>query len=118
MYLPGTQPDILGGRGGFVKLGHFDKHSIKNTIIKTPAGKIFGVFSPRYSKNYILNGKFNPKIDTIRALFSILKKGAGEALSPLVAHLLADIREKELFGINCVKYKKKHFRNTDLEYRK
>ena len=27
-------------------------------------------FSPRYSKNYILNGKCNPKMDIIRAFFS------------------------------------------------
>ena len=41
-----------------------------------------GVFSSRYSQNYILNGKFNPKMNTIRAflskirtLFPIFKKG-------------------------------------------
>ena len=41
-------------------------------------------FSPRYSSNYILNEKYNPKMDTIRVflpkirtLFSIFKKGRG-----------------------------------------
>ena len=38
-----TQPEIFQGRG-FVELGHFDKHFIKNTQTKDPAGKIFGVF--------------------------------------------------------------------------
>ena len=34
-------------RGGFVELGHFDKHFVKNTRIKPPAGKTFGIFSAR-----------------------------------------------------------------------
>ena len=38
-------------------------------VKKGPRGKYLGVFSSRYSENYILNGKFNPKIDTIRAFF-------------------------------------------------
>ena len=41
-----------GGRGEgwrFVELGHFDKDFIKNTRKRGPAGKHFGVFSPRYS---------------------------------------------------------------------
>ena len=37
------------GRGGFVELGHFDKHFVKNTRIKSSTGKYFGVFSSRYS---------------------------------------------------------------------
>ena len=32
----------------FVKLGHIDKHFIKNTRKRDPAGKHFGVFSVRY----------------------------------------------------------------------
>ena len=37
--------------------------------IEGPAGKNFGSFSPRYSQNCILNGKFNTKMDTIRTFF-------------------------------------------------
>ena len=46
---PGAQPKMFQGRGGFVELGHFDKHFVKNTRKKGPAGEHFGVFSPRYS---------------------------------------------------------------------
>ena len=44
----GAQPEIFQGSGGFIKLGHFDKHFVKNTQKKGPAGKNFGVFSLRY----------------------------------------------------------------------
>ena len=37
------------GRKGFVQLGHFDKHFVKNTRIKSSRGKHFGIFSPKYS---------------------------------------------------------------------
>ena len=43
----GAQPEIFQGRGGFVELGHFDKHFVKHTRKKDPAGKNFGVFSPQ-----------------------------------------------------------------------
>ena len=73
----------------FVELGHFNKHFIKNTRNRGPAGKHFEVFSPRYSQNYIFNEKFTPKMDTtraffskIRAFFSIFKKGWGGLPSP------------------------------------
>ena len=45
----GAQPEIFQGRGGFVELGHSDKLFVKSTQKKGPAGKNFGVFSPRYS---------------------------------------------------------------------
>ena len=64
-----AQPEIFHGRDSFLKLGHFNNYSIKKAQKKDPAGKKFGVFSPRYSENCILNPKFNPKIDTIRAFF-------------------------------------------------
>ena len=35
----GAQPEIFQGRGGFVKLGHFDKHVIKKLRKKAPQGK-------------------------------------------------------------------------------
>ena len=81
----GAQPEIFQGRGYFVKLGHFEKHFLKNVKKKGPAGKKFGFFLPRYSQNYILNGKFNLRMDTIRAFFSKIRalfyfqKTAGEA---------------------------------------
>ena len=64
----GAQPGQ--GRGGLVGLGCFYKHFVKNTWKKCLAEKNLGVFSPRYSKNYILNGKFNSKMGTIRAFFT------------------------------------------------
>ena len=30
IYTAGVQPEIFQGSGGFVKLGHFDKHFVKN----------------------------------------------------------------------------------------
>ena len=36
----GTQPEIFRGRGGFVKVVHFDKHFVKNSRKKGPTGKI------------------------------------------------------------------------------
>ena len=45
------QPESFQGKEGFEELGHI------------------GPFSPRYSKNYILNGKCNGKMDIIRAFF-------------------------------------------------
>ena len=38
-------------------------------------------FSPRYSLNYILHGKFNPEMDTIGNFFDYLKR-AGRTPSP------------------------------------
>ena len=35
----GAQPEIFQGRGGFVELGHFDKHFVKNTRKKARMGK-------------------------------------------------------------------------------
>ena len=46
----GVQPEIFQGRGGFGKLGHLDKHFVKNSIKKNPRSENFvRVFSPRYS---------------------------------------------------------------------
>ena len=52
-----------------MELDHFNKPFIKNIRIKSPARKIFWVFSPRYSQNYILSRKVNPKMFTIRVFF-------------------------------------------------
>ena len=43
-HAPGAQPEIFQGRGGFVKLRHFDKHFVKNSRKKGPAGKILEFF--------------------------------------------------------------------------
>ena len=40
----GAQPEIFQGRGDFLKLGHFDKHFIKNTRKKAPQRKISEFF--------------------------------------------------------------------------
>ena len=42
--MAGAQPEIFQGRGGFMKLGHFDKQFFKKSRKKGPAGKNFGVF--------------------------------------------------------------------------
>ena len=42
----GAQPKFFQGRGGFVEIGYFDKHFVKSTREKGPAGKNFGIFSP------------------------------------------------------------------------
>ena len=65
----GAQPDIFQYRGGFVELGHSDKHFVKNTRNKGAIGKIFGLF---FAKILIIkNLKFDTKIDKIRALSKI-----------------------------------------------
>ena len=56
-----------------VELGHFQKDLVKNTRKRGPSGKHFGAFSSIYSQNYILNGKFNPKMDTIRTFISKIR---------------------------------------------
>ena len=45
----GAQPEIVQGRGGFFKLGHFDKHFLKTSRMKGPGAENFGAFCPRYS---------------------------------------------------------------------
>ena len=41
----GAQPDIFQGRGGFLKLGHFNKYFVKYSRTKGPAGEISDFFS-------------------------------------------------------------------------
>ena len=47
--ISGTQPEVFQGSGGFVELGHFDKHFVKNKEKKSSQGKNLEFFSPRYS---------------------------------------------------------------------
>ena len=42
MYQAGAQLEVFQGRGGFLKLGHFDKHFVKNSRKK--AGKVWEFF--------------------------------------------------------------------------
>ena len=42
----GPQPEFFQGKGGFMELGHFNKHFVKNKQKKGPPGKNFGIFSP------------------------------------------------------------------------
>ena len=78
---------IVGEDG--VELVQFNKHFVKTKEKEAPQGNIFEFFLLDTLKNYILNGKFNPKIDTIRAFlsksgtfFSIFKKNGGGIFSP------------------------------------
>ena len=43
--IAGAQPEIFQGRGGFVKLGHFDKHFVKNSRKRAAQGKFLSFFS-------------------------------------------------------------------------
>ena len=83
-FISGAQLEIFYGRGDFVDLGHFNKVFVKNAKEKAPQANNLETFSPRYSSNYLLNGRFNPSMNTIRvffskirALFSIFKKRQG-----------------------------------------
>ena len=44
LVISGTQPEIFQGRGGFVELGHFNKHFVKNTIKKPRREKFWSFF--------------------------------------------------------------------------
>ena len=45
----GVQPVSLPGRGSFLEYGYFGKRFLYGIQKKGPAGKTFGVFSPKYS---------------------------------------------------------------------
>ena len=49
--MPGCKCEFFQGRGGggFVGIGHFDKHFVENTRKRGPARKHFEIFSPRFS---------------------------------------------------------------------
>ena len=67
-----AQPETSQGREGFMKLGHFYKHFLKNSRKKSHMGK-FRSFFPRYCEKYILNGKFNIRMDKTRAFFTTIR---------------------------------------------
>ena len=68
-----NQTFFMTREGRYVELEHFDKDFIKITRKRGPTVKKLGVFSSRYFENYILNGKFKPKMDTIRAFLSKIR---------------------------------------------
>ena len=82
----GAQPEIFQGRGGFMKLGHFDKHFIKKSRKKVPHGKYLKFFPldtlkttfwmANLTEGWTQLGHFFPKI---RALFLIFKKWQGRS---------------------------------------
>lgn len=85
-----TQPR---SRGGLLEYGFFDKHYVYGIQKKGPAGKTFGIFSPRYSQNCILNRNLNHKMHTNRVLFCKFRAiffyfQMISPISPLVAGLL------------------------------
>ena len=107
----GAQSEIFSGKGDFLELGHFDKHFVKQSRKKGTVGKNFSVFYPRYSSNYILNEKLNPRKGTIRAffpkiraLFLIFKKGHGRP-TPFPPSYAPDVTRvrfcRSLYAVPC-----------------
>ena len=58
---------IFAGQGGGVELGTSISISSKTQAKEAPQGNTLDLFSPRYFWNYILNGKFNQTMGTVRA---------------------------------------------------
>ena len=55
-YSTGAQSEIFVGREGFVKLGHFDKHFVKNSRKKiAPQGKIFFLLNTLKTTFWVVN---------------------------------------------------------------
>ena len=89
----GVQPVIFQSRGGFVKLGHFDKLFFKNTREKLLQGNILELFfldthnTRFWVKIQPKDGSNLVRFSKIRALFPIFKKqkegGKGLLLTPL-----------------------------------
>ena len=87
-----TQSEIFQGRGGFVKLGHFDKYLVRKARKKTAQISIMEFFVLD-TLNTTFWRKSNQKMDEIRGFFpklgqffDFLKKGEASP-SPLVARL-------------------------------
>ena len=69
----GAKPGIFGGRTGFLKQKHFDKHFMYNIQKKSSAGKNFLVFSSRYSLNCISSENLTLKCTQTGQFFPILE---------------------------------------------
>ena len=72
-----------------MEFAHFNKYAIKRQEEKASQRSRFDFFSSRYSENYVLKGKFNPKMDIIEVFFSKLsvlfsdfQKGVGMVSPP------------------------------------
>ena len=57
-----------------MELGHLNKNFVKNTR-KNRQTNIFESFFLDTLKNYILNEKFNPKMNTIKVFFFLQNQG-------------------------------------------
>ena len=55
----GAQPELFQDRGGFVKLGHSDKHVVKNSTKNVPQGKILQFFLSS-NINEVIRAVLNP----------------------------------------------------------
>ena len=86
-------------------LGHLNIDSVKTNRKRGPTEKHFGVFSSRYSQNYILNGKFNPKTETIRDLLFGFSERAGKEAFPLpLSCVPVSVTEYASISLNKPKY--------------
>ena len=56
-----TPANIFYGRGGFVELGHFEKHFVKNTRKKAPHGKFLEFFQKRVKEASPLSSPTPPR---------------------------------------------------------
>ena len=110
----------------FTRVGEFSSNlgtsiniSSKTQEKKAPQWKILEFFSLRYPENYILNGKFNTKMDTIRTFppksghfFWFSKKGRTGLLlcPPLVARLNPTVKTSSMYKnisflvVKCVQH--------------
>ena len=66
----GAQPEMVLGRGGFLKLGYFNDHFHKKSRIKSPAAENVGArFLSQILLKLDLNGKFNLRMDKTGPFF-------------------------------------------------
>ena len=101
---------IFQGRESFVELGHFNKHFVKNTRIKTPAGKQFWIFLlstlktifwvENLTQRWIRTGPFFPKSGQVFR-FSKSSRG-GLPLPPSCAPV--SVAEYATVTLNIPKY--------------
>ena len=87
-------PAIFQGEGAFVKLGHFEKHFVKNSRKKDPGGKIseFFLLDTLQTTFWMVNltwgrTQSGPFFCKIRALFLIFRKGQGRPETSYVANI-------------------------------
>ena len=107
----------VGGVFGGAEWGWFCKQGTLINIFsqkhkkKRPRIETFWSVSPRYSCSYILNGKCNPKMDTIRAFLSkvitfflIFKTGQRRPPPPRHSCMPVNVAEYASVSLNISKY--------------